>query len=457
MAPVQASDGGSGGPSAGKTILFDQVKKEHAHLSSGFKQLNRRLRGVHKTIANKDPITLSTLKQANLCVFGAPTEKFSTSEFAALKSYLGQGGNLLFLMSEHGESGLGTNVNYFTEELGIDSNTDSVVRTVYYKYLHPKEVCINTGIVNRALVKAAGKKVNEQAKDDANASTLTYVYPYGCTLKVQAPAVPILSSGHISYPLNRPVGACYEDPKSKGRLVVLGSYHIFADSWLDKEENAKLQNVVFQWLMGDFELNKLDAAEPDLSDMHFVPDTAALAERVRCCLQESEALPKDFSTLFNDSLFKFDTNLIPEAITLYEELDVKHEPLTLIPPNFETPLPPLHPATFPPSLREPPPPALDLFDLDDEFASEQVRLAHLTNKCQSNSDLDYFVREAGEILGVSSKLKEGKKSSKHIIEYIFKQVVHFKKLNQENPPEHSMDGTESARSGGNSSRRVNFQ
>jgi intraflagellar transport protein 52 len=37
-------------------------------------------------------------------------------------------------------------------------------------------------------------------------------------------------------------------------------------------------------------------------------------------------------TLFNDKLYKFDTNLIPESIKLFESLGVKHEPLTLIPP-----------------------------------------------------------------------------------------------------------------------------
>ncbi len=47
--------------------------------------------------------------------------------------------------------------------------------------------------------------------------------------------------------------------------------------------------------------------------------------------------------------------------------------LNLIPPSFETPLPPLQPAVFPPTIREPPPPALELFDLDESFASEAVR------------------------------------------------------------------------------------
>jgi len=35
----------------------------------------------------------------------------------------------------------------------------------------------------------------------------------------------------------------------------------------------------------------------------------------------------------------------------------------------------LLPAVFPPILKELPPPNLELFDLDDEFASEKVRLA----------------------------------------------------------------------------------
>jgi len=43
----------------------------------------------------------------------------------------------------------------------------------------------------------------------------------------------------------------------------------------------------------------------------------------------------------------------------------------LIPPQFETPMLGLMPATFPPILRELPPPNLELFDLDDEFASEK--------------------------------------------------------------------------------------
>jgi hypothetical protein len=39
---------------------------------------------------------------------------------------------------------------------------------------------------------------------------------------------------------------------------------------------------------------------------------------VVCVLQESEPTPSDFTKLFDDTLFKFDTNIIPEAVALYD-------------------------------------------------------------------------------------------------------------------------------------------
>jgi hypothetical protein len=105
--------------------------------------------------------------------------------------------------------------------------------------------------------------------------------------------------------------------------------------------------------------------------------------------------------------------LIPAAVALYGALGVKHEPLSLIPPQFEAPLPPLNPAVFPPSLRELPPPALDQFDLDEHFASPKKRLAQLTNKCTGRDDLDYFVETAGEILGVTAALTQAPALERH--------------------------------------------
>jgi intraflagellar transport protein 52 len=99
---------------------------------------------------------------------------------------------------------------------------------------------------------------------------------------------------------------------------------------------------LFRWLLldeGDIEENL--KKDPEISEYYHVPDITALADKLRSCLQESDELPKDFTTLFNERLYKFDTDLIPEALQLYESLGVKHEPLTLIPPQFETPMPSL--------------------------------------------------------------------------------------------------------------------
>ena len=96
-------------------------------------------------------------------------------------------------------------------------------------------------------------------------------------------------------------------------------------------------------------------------------------------------MPRDFTKLFTQDLFQVGSSLVPHVIHAYKELEVKHEQLKLIEPNFETPLPPLRPAIFPPTFRELGPPALDLFDLDDSFSSEQVRLNQLTNKCKSGA------------------------------------------------------------------------
>ena len=79
--------------------------------------------------------------------------------------------------------------------------------------------------------------------------------------------------------------------------------------------------------------------------------------------------------------------------------------------------------------RELPNPKLELFDLDEAFSSEKSRLAQITNKC-SDADLDYFVREAADIMGITQQLPVQAHDAKHIMEYVLTHIVEFKKLNQ---------------------------
>ena len=49
----------------------------------------------------------------------------------------------------------------------------------------------------------------------------------------------------------------------------------------------------------------------------------------------------------------------------------------------------------------------------------------------TDNDLEYYVRECGDILGINNKIPIDKRDAKHILEYVLNQVVEFKKLNQE--------------------------
>lgn len=429
------------------SVVFNSSKKETHHPGKHYKQFARRLRNSFKVVENKDKVEEIGTDKQTIAVFGNPKSPFNTKELAVIKKLVDDGGSVVIMLGEGGESKSGTNINYLLEEYHIAVNPDSAVRTVYNKYMHPKEVYVQSGILNRELTRAVhalgGSKASgirgssdnplEQTggAPDLGPSGLSFVLPYGATLNVEKPAVPLLSTGQEAYPLNRPLAALWDGTsKGQGKILVVSSPRMFDDDWLLKEDNAKICDVFMKWMTpGEpVQLNQKDAEDEEtISPYEHVPDHGALANRMRCCLQEAEEIPQDFSSLFDEALFKFDTDSIPEAVKLYETLDVKHEMLTLIPPQFEAPLPPLQPAVFPPALREPPPPALDLFDLDEQFASERVRLAKLTNKC-SDEHLEFYITQASEILGITSKLPEGRRSAKCCLEVILRELANWKKI-----------------------------
>jgi len=432
------------------SIIFNLSKKESANPNSNMKKIGKELKAQNYALGlNKQEITEEKVKKANLLLIGAPHELFSKAEFDTLKSHIETGGKILILMSEGGENKMNTNLNYLLEQFGISVNNDCVVRTSFFKYFNPKEAYVSNGILNQEVVRVANNLPKEERRNKPNNAFLSnlinvrdeegskeedngglsFVYPFGATLNIQQPAFALLGSGPLSYPSNRPVCAAYVHPESQGKLVVMGSAEIFCDDYFDKEENKKVLNFLLKFFFTDEVEIEQNKETTEFPEYQHVPDVAEMAEKLKSCLQESEDLPRDFTTLYDETLFKYDTNLIPDSLALYDQLNVKHEMLTLIPPQFETPMLGLQPAVFPPILRELPAPNLELFDLDEEFASEKVRLAQVTNKCNTAEDLDYFVRECGDILGVSDKVKN-KNDPKAIISYILEQLVSFKKLNQ---------------------------
>ena len=48
------------------------------------------------------------------------------------------------------------------------TGSDSVVRTNYHKYFHPKECLISNGVLNRAISESAGKSIGYLTGDEGN-------------------------------------------------------------------------------------------------------------------------------------------------------------------------------------------------------------------------------------------------------------------------------------------------
>ncbi|CAG2109963.1 unnamed protein product, partial [Medioppia subpectinata] len=154
------------------TIVFDISKSTNFSLNDGYRTLQRRLKtSGWKVSSNKEEIT---------------SEMLSQSTFKHLRKHIQNGGKLFVMLGEGGERKAGTNVNFLLEEYGIsinnghyDNKIDTVVRSAYYKYYHPKEAQIGNGILNRGLLQSANKlqKLNNGENDDTNQiQNISFVY-----------------------------------------------------------------------------------------------------------------------------------------------------------------------------------------------------------------------------------------------------------------------------------------
>lgn len=119
-----------------------------------------------------------------------------------MTQFLKDGGSILVCLSEGGEPKLGSNINYFLEQFGMIVNNDCVLSSSYCGQMHPKEAVVSDGILNREIAKEIGKP----------AASIKFLYPFGATLDVQKPAVPLISTGKLCFPLQRPIVAAAKSP-----------------------------------------------------------------------------------------------------------------------------------------------------------------------------------------------------------------------------------------------------
>ncbi|XP_046739841.1 intraflagellar transport protein 52 homolog isoform X1 [Diprion similis] len=404
-------------------IIFDASKNER-RLNEEFKVLQRKLKPKWKFIENNDVLSQESLTTGKVLVLPGPRSKFTELEMNAIRTFINSGGNVLVMLGEGGENKFNTNINFLLEEFGIMVNNDSVVRMNYSQTFHPKECLISEGLSNKSVF----------VKNRDEYIGLKYLYPYGATLNVVQPSSVTLSSGAVAIPTNRPICAYYSSKSNGGKLVVLGSSRMLTDSYIEKEKNDQFREMLFDFFSSDdLAVKHTQPDDIDYWEYNFVPDTTQQANIPKVCTQELDniEIPREYTKLFKQHFYSIHLNMIPACIKAYEVLGVKKQPLTLITPQFETPLPPTQASVFPPSFQELPPPALELFDLDEAFSSDLLKLSQLSNKYLANKnrsnemELNYYIREFGGIIRIPNAESC---SAKEVLNNIFQKLANFKRV-----------------------------
>ncbi|XP_011344141.1 intraflagellar transport protein 52 homolog isoform X2 [Ooceraea biroi] len=369
---------------------------------------------------NSEVISNELLTNIKVLVLPGPQDKFTELEMNYIRTFLNAGGNVFVTLGEGGENKSNTNINFLLEEFGIMVNNDSVARMSYSQTMHPKESIISQGLSNKSIF----LKHHDEYID------VKFLYPYGATLNVVQPSVIALSSGSIAIPMNRPICA-YHCLKSGGKLVVLGSSKMLTDTYIEKANNDALREMIFDFFESSVTMDP-HTDDVEFWEYNFVPDITQQADNPKVCTQELDIdIPREYTKLFKHHFYSINLDMMPACIKAYDVLGMKHEPLTLIPPHFEAPLPATQASVFPPSFQELPPPALELFDLDEAFSSNLLKLSQLTNKYMATKDLlndtelDHYIREFGSLIRINNSDTH---TAKEVLNSVFHKIYSYKAL-----------------------------
>lgn len=393
--------------------LIDAGHHELYHSDKRLTQFSNILGKTSEVRGYKGVLGPDQLEGCRALWFFGPTRDLKQEEATVIETFVANGGSLFFFGNK-----TPPNFEALLKKYGV-SLSEPVVSPTYINYIDPYQVSVQHGLVNRAVTMFA---------QNPNA---TFGYANGQCLEINAPSVPMLTSGQSSYPLNRPIISHATIGKKGGSVTVVGSPHMFCDEWLGKEDNKKLLEFMIELaITNKEELNQIDAEHPEVTERWYTPDVASMSERLRSCIQESEKMRANFNDNFDQGLFKMDLGFVTDTQQLAKVLGLKNEPLETVAPQFDTALPPLTPAVFPPQMREPPGPVLELFDLDDAFASPKTRLAQLAQRTNPKNS-EKFAVQAAKILGILPRLPADKQTGRNVLEYVFTQVVRWKRQTQD--------------------------
>ncbi|XP_061397841.1 intraflagellar transport protein 52 homolog [Musca vetustissima] len=428
--------------SSKSVICFDISKNERFQITDNYKMLHRKLKSQYIIEQNDMELKPEILAKLKIFILAGPQDRFTEEEFEALKAYVDNGGSLWVLLGEGGENEFNTNVNFFLEQYGIYINSDNVIRPHYYKNFHPKECSIGGGVVCesmwRHILKQPVDKVDYDFSDEKY--KLHFQYPYGATLNVSEPANVLLTTGPVVYPFNRPLAGYYCN-EAKGKILAIGSGYMFHDKYLSsyKTNDAILEYILKLLATNDIQFNHLDFNDVELNDNKTFTDIGFIADLPKACLIDSigSEIPADFKKMFDMSLCSLSNRLLKDVINTYQQLNVKYEPLKIIKPQFEIPLPPLQLATFPPIFSEPAAPPLELYDLDEIFSPPRSQLANMTGQClqalqasknprkpPNLKELENYIKECARITAIINEQHD--MSPREILNVVAHQIVSYR-------------------------------
>ncbi|KAK2722679.1 hypothetical protein QYM36_003011, partial [Artemia franciscana] len=403
------------------SVVFNISKNEEFTLQDNFKELQKYLKASWKVLLQKDRIGPGTTGGCErLIVLPTPKEKFSEIEFNALRQHIENGGKLMVIAEQNMDKETETNIDFLLEEYGIMINQDCVIRVSPSGLFHPKECLIsNVPLPQVSLVKNS-RNIQSTKQFLVSNRKVSFLFPFGATLNVAKPAITIFTTGHFCHPLQRPIVAAYSHPKSGGKLLVVGSIQLFYDSYVKKHDNEEVVRLLFDFCMSDIRINdeKL-SLNVEVTEYFSAPDVISLAEEPKVVFSQSEPLPADYMELFDTKFYSLDTSLLPEVLRNYEDIGVVHEMLRIIPPKFDIPHPPLQMAVFPPPFISFDPPAVELFDLEEAWKSNETNLSSVASKWLE-SRLESNILSGGNSIGINSE------SSRETLKKVLKDILSYK-------------------------------
>lgn len=200
-------------------------------------------------------ISTAVSDSPTVLVIGHSSAPISHSDQQATVRHLKRGGGLIICAGEGRCEG--TNAILDALKTGIRIEGDCAITGHYTGQMHPKIPVLQHGAVHRQIRTQLAPLAMRRAQAPpppmgvgalSTESSPAVVFPYGSTLTVKPPAVPLFTTGPLVLPSHQPTVAAVRI--HSGRVVVIGSSRMFEDQFFDQECNSGLADTLFRWAGG---------------------------------------------------------------------------------------------------------------------------------------------------------------------------------------------------------------